>query len=110
MTIPFSALIQQKALERQRFRCASCKAAIASPGRSGASAHRFGEGAEAHHLIPHLKGGPNTIDNCVILCRSCHLSAHQGGRWRDVTIYADLRGSMADKIKAVAALYPHYRG
>jgi len=56
-------------------------------------------------------GGPLTPDNCVILCRACHLSAHQGGRFADVSIYDDLKSlTMPAKIARIAALYPHYRG
>lgn len=29
-------------------------------------------GWEAHHKIPVLLGGPDTLDNCQILCIPCH--------------------------------------
>jgi hypothetical protein len=108
---PFSRPVQEAALGRQKNRCASCGTAVAGLGRSGAELHRFGEGVEAHHVIPHKLGGPLTVDNCVIVCRACHISAHQGGRFADVSIYNDLNNlTMSAKIARIAALYPHYRG
>jgi hypothetical protein len=105
----FPKLIRKLALVRQKFRCASCGTPMTGIGESGSGSHRFGERAEGHHLIPHKGGGPISIDNCVVLCRTCHYSAHQGGRWRDVSIYADLTNlSMSAKIAGIAALYPHY--
>jgi 5-methylcytosine-specific restriction endonuclease McrA len=48
--------------------------------------HRFGEGAQAHHVV-HIKfGGGSWLDNCVILCQSCHYSAHEGGNYRSGTV------------------------
>jgi hypothetical protein len=80
-------------------------------GEGGQASHEFGERAEGHHVIPHKMGGPISVENCVVLCRSCHLNAHQGGRWRDISIYADLaRLSMPQRISKIAASYPHYRG
>ena len=62
-------------------------------------------------MIPHKLGGPITVENCVVLCRACHLSAHQGGFWADVSIYDDLAElPMEEKIATIAALYPHFRG
>jgi HNH endonuclease len=108
---PFPKPVQKEALERQRRRCASCRTIITGLGRSGAQQHVFGEGVEAHHVIPHKLGGPLTPENCVIICRACHLSAHQGGRFADVSIYNDLKNlTMPAKIARIAALYPHYRG
>ena len=52
-----------------------------------------------------------TLENCVILCRSCHYSVHQGGSWRDASIYDDLDLlPMRVRIAKIAALYPHYDG
>jgi HNH endonuclease len=107
----FPPSIQVLALGRQRHRCASCGTKIASIGRAGQATHKFGEGAEGHHVIPHKMGGPITVENCVVLCRACHLNAHQGGRWRDISIYADVAAlPMAQKIATIAKEYPHYRG
>ena len=113
MTAPhqnFPKAMQRQALARQRFRCASCGTAVFATGKQGADAHRFGEGAEGHHVIPHKAEGPITVENCVVLCRSCHLSAHQGGRFADISIYDDLAGRpIRDKIAEIARLYPHYK-
>src|SRR5690242_3874354 len=86
----FPTSIQQLALARQKFLCASCGTHISGVGESGMQSHQFGERAEGHHVVPHKLGGPITLENCVILCRSCHMSSHQGARWRDVSIYADI--------------------
>jgi len=94
----FSHSTQQRALVRQRYRCASCGTRIAQLGDSGRSTHTYGEGAQAHH-IQHVKfGGTDSVDNCVILCQSCHYAAHEGGRYRHGTVV----GSEFD--------FPHFRG
>ena len=108
---PFPRPVQEMALSRQRSRCASCGTRISGLGRSGAEQHKFGEGVEAHHVIPNKLGGPLTVENCVVICRACHINAHQGARFADISIYNDLKNlPMAMKISRVAALYPHYRG
>jgi HNH endonuclease/Integrase core domain len=89
----FPTSIQRQALVRQKFLCASCGTRISALGDSGKQSHQFGERAEGHHVIPHKLGGPITPENCVVLCRACHTSAHQGGRWSDTSIYADLSES-----------------
>ena len=67
--------------------------------------------ARAARVVPHKMGGPITVENCVILCWSCHSNAHQGGRWRDVSIYDDIGDvSLDEKIATIALLYPHYAG
>lgn len=107
----FPKAVQAAALMRQRDRCASCGTRISGLGRSGSQQHDFGEGVEAHHVIPHKLGGPLTIDNCVVICRACHLNAHQGGRFADVSIYNDVVNlGMPKRIAKIAALYPHYNG
>ncbi|MBN9063007.1 MAG: hypothetical protein BGP06_08955 [Rhizobiales bacterium 65-9] len=118
MTIPFSPQTQAAALKRQGYVCASCGSRIWVAGRRGAASHRFGEGSEGHHVIP-FEGmnGPNSVENCVVLCKSCHNSAHQGGRFADIDVYSDLPGHkkrvspavMAEMIESVADDYPHYR-
>jgi 5-methylcytosine-specific restriction endonuclease McrA len=107
---PFPISIQNDALKRQRGKCGSCGSPIFSVGTSGASAHKFGEGAEGHHVIPHQMGGPLTLENCVVLCKSCHYSVHRGGHWKYTEQYNFVKGlPMAQRIAAVAKLYPHYR-
>jgi 5-methylcytosine-specific restriction endonuclease McrA len=82
----FALGTQQQALARQHNKCASCGTPILGLGQAGQAAHRFGEGAQAHH-IRHIKfGGTDSLDNCVIFCQSCHYSAHEGGNYRYGTV------------------------
>lgn len=107
--VSFPGYIQKLALARQKFRRASCETVITAIGEGGQADHPFGERAEGHHVIPNKMGGPITVENCVVLCRSCHYSAHQGGLWRDISIYNDVVAQpMPQKIAKIAALYPHY--
>jgi 5-methylcytosine-specific restriction endonuclease McrA len=78
----FPAPTQQLALVRQRFHCASCGSRITRLGEAGRSQHAFGEIGHAHHVRHAKFGGPNSLDNCVILCQACHYSAHEGGNYR----------------------------
>jgi hypothetical protein len=76
--------------------------------------HKFGERAEAHHVLPVSAGGTAHVDNCVVLCRSCHYSAHQGGRWADNSIYEtamDRSGRPARYVSTatIAKEYPFYK-
>jgi hypothetical protein len=116
LTLPhsnFPRSIQREALKRQKSVCASCGERITDIGESGQGQHAFGERAEGHHLIPHRApmNGPITLENCVVLCRACHMNAHQGGYWRDTSIYTDILPlPMAERIARIADLYPHYNG
>src|SRR4051794_10913636 len=86
---------QLRALNRQNLRCASCGTAIKALGEPGRAAHEYGEIAHAHHM-KHAKfrddDHPATleklrhVDNCVILCITCHYSAHEGGNYRYGTV------------------------
>jgi 5-methylcytosine-specific restriction endonuclease McrA len=94
----FSRATQQHALARQEYKCASCGTPISALGQVGRSIHRFGEGARAHH-IRHVKfGGTDLVDNCVVLCESCHYSAHEGGNYRRGTVVG------------VKQDFPHFNG
>ncbi|HSB13597.1 MAG TPA: HNH endonuclease signature motif containing protein [Bryobacteraceae bacterium] len=94
----FSLATQQLALARQKFRCASCGTHISGLGQAGRADHRYGEGAQAHH-VRHVKlGGRDSLDNCVILCQACHYSAHEGGNYR----FGTVTGRETD--------YPYFRG
>jgi len=94
----FSRPTQQLALARQKHRCAACGTHIYHLGEAGRAEHRFGEGARAHHMR-HVKfGGTDSLDNCVILCQSCHYSVHEGGNYR----FGIVEGSQSD--------YPHFYG
>jgi 5-methylcytosine-specific restriction endonuclease McrA len=78
----FTNATKQAALERQKHRCAMCGERIAALGHAGQAEHRFGEGAHAHHMNHVKLGGARDVENCVILCWSCHYSAHEGGNYR----------------------------
>lgn len=107
----FPAIVQQAALGRQKHLCASCGCRIHDIGEHRKIDHHFGERAEAHHIIPHSIGGPLTVENCVVICRACHLNVHQGGRWSDNSIYGDLaKLSLNEKIRRMASHYPYYKG
>lgn len=93
----FSLTTQRIALARQGFRCASCGTSIVDLGDSTRAEHEYREGARAHH-VRHVKfGGLGSVENCVILCQSCHYSAHEGGNYRFGTVV----GRESD--------YPHFR-
>lgn len=94
----FSASTKRQALERQKSRCASCGTTITALGRVGRSKHRFGEGVQAHHVLSIKSGGASAVENCVILCESCHYSAHEGGRYRSGTV------------EGIPEDYPHFNG
>lgn len=74
----FSRTTQKLALARQKNRCASCGTIIFVLGNAAWEEHEYTEGVQAHHR-KHVKlGGLATLDNCVILCQSCHYNAHEG--------------------------------
>ena len=85
----FSKSTKLDALERQGNCCASCGTPIVQLGQAGREEHEFGEGAQAHHMNP-LKSGDqdNSLENCVVLCESCHYTAHEGGNYRYGTVVA----------------------
>jgi len=88
----------QFALMRQKNRCASCGTPILALGILGRAQHEFGEAAHGHH-VRHVKwGGTNALDNCVILCTSCHYNSHEGGNYR----WGTVQGTPQD--------FPHYNG
>lgn len=94
----FPRTTQQIALMRQKHRCAACGSQITRLGEGGRAEHAFGEGARAHH-VTHVKfGGSDAVENCVILCESCHYSVHEGGNYRFGTVV----GRVSD--------FPHFRG
>jgi 5-methylcytosine-specific restriction endonuclease McrA len=91
-------MTQQEALSRQKNRCASCGTYIFYLGYAGVEQHQYGEGAQAHHVQPIKFGGSDAVDNCVILCQSCHYSVHEGGNYRFGTVVG------------VESDYRHFRG
>jgi len=82
----FTRKTQESALLRQQNLCASCGTPILQIGDAGQAEHKFGESAQAHH-IKHTKfGGTSQLDNCVVICQSCHYSVHEGGNYRFGTV------------------------
>ena len=57
----FPAKIKVAAFTRAKGRCECCTVEI-----------RPGNGPEYDHRIPDALGGEPTLDNCEVLCRSCH--------------------------------------
>jgi HNH endonuclease len=78
----FSRKTMQAALQRQDSRCASCGVFISNLGKDPGM-HVFGECAQAHHVRHANAGGDASVENCVLICTSCHYSAHGGGEYRD---------------------------
>jgi len=78
----FTTTTQLAALHRQKFYCASCGTRITRLGELGRSQHKYHEIAHAHHVLHAKLGGTSSVDNCVILCQSCHYSVHEGGNYR----------------------------
>ena len=74
----FSVDVKNKAFFRQWNLCAHC-------GKSLTNVFDH-----AHHVLPNqagARGNPNdswikSVDNCVILCESCHFRVHENGRYR----------------------------
>ena len=94
----FTQATKREALVRQKNRCAGCGEQIGELGQLGRKNHKYGEAAHAHHVTHVQQGGTNALFNCVILCESCHYTAHEGGYYRSQAIRAD------------ESDYPHYRG
>ena len=71
----FSRSIIDQAYLRQRYRCGMC----------GGSLQRlwndYGQDSFAHHIRRVADGGSHTLDNCVILCETCHQQAHNWGNY-----------------------------
>jgi len=56
--MPFSEKIKKEVREKSRHCCVFCK--------------KFFLSTEVHHIIPEAYGGPDTIENAVLLCRNHH--------------------------------------
>lgn len=94
----FSRHTQERALERQGHKCGSCGTHISAIGEAGRATHAYGESAQAHHIQHHKHGGDDSLANCIVLCWSCHYSAHEGGNYR----HGRVDGTPSD--------YPYYHG
>jgi hypothetical protein len=77
----FGQATKLAALERQECLCAMCASLIVPCANKQLISVAWGETAHAHHRRPMQQKGKGTVDNCVIVCRSCHYSAHFGGNY-----------------------------
>ena len=82
----FATSTKMQDLARQNFQCASCGSLIVPFGGGKLESVAWGESAHAHHRRPIRCGGKATVHNCVILCESCHFSAHEGGNYAKGTV------------------------
>lgn len=78
----FPRVVQQQALDRQGYVCASCGERIAFLGEKGRKENRFKEIGHGHHVRPIHSQGTADVSNCVVICQSCHYSAHEGGWYK----------------------------
>lgn len=53
--------------------------AVAARDRGCARCGRPPSWTEIHHVVEWQNGGPTSVDNCVMLCRSCHRLIHHAG-------------------------------
>ncbi len=63
------------------FRCQVCGAIILKTGWRPSMERRtmwLYEDADAHHILPLSKGGPDSQDNLLCLCPTCHRRFHSG--------------------------------
>lgn len=57
--MPFDTTIKEEALIRSKRHCCLC--------------HKYGgRNVNVHHIIPEASGGPNILDNSIVLCLTCH--------------------------------------
>ncbi len=68
----FSDDIQAQALERQNMKCAECGLKF---GRDDVYV--------AHHIQRDADGGSNDLDNCAMLCQTCHDFVHDNAKYRE---------------------------
>ncbi len=60
--MPFPNVVREEALVRSGRSCCVC--------------HRFvGRCAVVHHIVQEAHGGPNTLENAIVLCPHCHAEA-----------------------------------
>ena len=89
----FTTSTKQQALLRQKNKCGSCGEKITSLNQIGKKSHKYGEGAHGHHMKHDQQGGTNLLNNCVILCESCHYTVHNGGNYKNKSEYLIAKAS-----------------
>ena len=87
----FSNQIKMQALSRQEFLCGSCGDLIVPFSRNELVSVAWDETAHAHHRKPIKMGGGGNVENCVILCETCHYSAHEGGSYAHGTVWGRIK-------------------
>lgn len=91
--MPFPNNIREQVLIASSRRCCVCR-------------QYKGVGVEVHHIIQEADGGPNTLDNAIVLCFDCHAAAgHYNPRHPKGTKFSpsELRRHRDDWFRRVAA-------
>ncbi|MEC2463796.1 HNH endonuclease [Bacillus cereus] len=73
---PIDPIIKQQTLARDDYRCRCC----ATGGKAFLSTLIY------HHIVPVHAGGPDSLDNGLTLCDSCHITLHVVERLGKLTI------------------------
>ena len=60
--MPFPPSVREEALVRSSRRCCVCREFV-------------GRAINVHHIVQEADGGPNTIENAIVLCLRCHSEA-----------------------------------
>lgn len=81
----FSDEVKDKAIVRQKKRCAHCGVSLEAP-------------VFAHFKKPAELGGDTSLHNCVVLCQKCHLEYGHLGKWAKFVITQDYPHYSADGI------------
>jgi hypothetical protein len=68
---PVPNSVRLSVLERDGYKCVGCRTA---------------NDLALHHRQPVEEGGPNTADNLIVLCHSCHTQTHaeRGDKWASI--------------------------
>ena len=61
--------VREQVIERDEQQCQRCGDQVTPTDEDGPS-------FEVHHIIPFSAGGPDTVDNLIVLCSDCHTTAH----------------------------------
>lgn len=56
---------------RDALRCRAC-------GRGPTDRETYHRGFGYHHVLPRSRGGPDVVQNLVLLCQRCHDAHHRG--------------------------------
>lgn len=66
--------VRYAVMQRDNYTCIDCKWDSRKDWSASAPRH-----LELHHVIPHVQGGKNTVENLVTLCNICHDERHRRG-------------------------------